>query len=90
MVNAKSITKTTTSLPEIDIKVDDISTEAWVWLEENQILKKLVAKTVSKIKAKLEKMRIEHSISLYVYQDVENPVWKDFVIYIKDIGVELE
>ena len=28
-------------------------------------------------------MRIEHSISLYVYQDVENPVWKDFVIYIK-------
>lgn len=28
-------------------------------------------------------MRIEHSISLFVYQDVENPVWKDFVIYIK-------
>lgn len=55
MVNAKSITKITTFLPEIDIKVDDISTEAWVWLEENQILKKLVAKSVSKIKAKLKK-----------------------------------
>ena len=48
MVNAKSITKTTTFLPEIDIKVDAISTSAWVWLEKDQILKKLVAKTVSR------------------------------------------